>query len=94
MKLLVALLCAMLAAPAAAFKAKIPNKAGDYINLTDEKCRRNGKTLDNLRFVFARSPTGSTSTGCWGIVAETIFVVWDGGKVSTFPFEAVEEVEE
>lgn len=94
MKLLVALLCAVLAAPAAAFKAKIPNKAGDYINLTDRPCMSKGEKLDKLRHVFARAAGGNTVFGCWFYADEMIYVVWRSGNVSTFPLEAVEEVEE
>ncbi len=86
MKKLIAtlLLCPMFAYGAVI--ASMPNQAGGKIVLTDEACRHQGKTYDNLRRAYFYTTEGVTGNGCWALEDETILVVWkDSGTTRRYP---------
>lgn len=65
--------------------AKMPNKAGGFLYLTDvstKGCSANSKAM------FANSSDGKSIWGCWFLDDVVIHVRWDDGGTSAFPVEA------
>jgi hypothetical protein len=66
-----------------------PNQAGGKIVLTDEICKHNGKTYDNLNRAYNYGSAGYTSEGCWVVEDETVIVYWiDTDKKMRYPVSA------
>ena len=60
--------------------AMMKNNAGGMIVLTDAKCDK--KSL----VVYANAGNGQTMFGCWFADDNFVFIRWNDGDVSTYPF--------
>jgi hypothetical protein len=66
-----------------------PNQAGGKIVLTDQICKHNGKTYDNLKRAYNYGSAGYTSEGCWVVEDDTVIVYWiDTDQKMRYPISA------
>lgn len=79
MKLLLALALVTSTAGAGTV-AMMKNSAGGVIVLTDVKCDK--KSL----VAYANANTGKTMMGCWFADDNFVFIRWNDGEISTYPF--------
>lgn len=75
------LIAALVAAPAMAESWAINNKNGGEIVITDRPCTG----YKNLRFGYSYSDTGKTFTGCWTLIEDRVYFVYDDGTSYTYP---------
>jgi len=64
--------------------AMMPNKAGGKIVLTDDVCRRDGKTFSPLMRAYFYTQDGYTQDGCWYAEDETVLISWPSKDGKTF----------
>lgn len=66
-----------------------PNRVGGAIEFTNEPCL---KTKANAMVIASNPATGDAITGCWSYSesAEAMRVLWDSGRVSSFPISQIE----
>jgi hypothetical protein len=82
LKCLVVIACMLPVMVQAAAIAEMPNRAGGKIVLTDEVCKHEGKTYDNLARAYNYSAEGYTTEGCFGVEDETVVVIWKDGSAN------------
>ena len=83
LKCLALIVCMLPAMAYAAAIAELPNRAGGKIVLTDEVCRHDGKTYDNLARAYNYSAEGYTTEGCFAVEDETVVVIWKDGSANS-----------